>query len=135
MLIFALYRDNAKKNTLKTEVENQIIDDPQVIAEKLNVFFKQKVQIVANGIRKDPKIDSFQKLREKLSNLNFSQKFKLKTVHENELLKILKSLKPKKNHVFDGISSEILKLGAEALKVPLTYIINSSILSGKFPSK
>ena len=59
----------------------------------------------------------------------------MKTVHESEVLKILKSLKPKKSYGLDGISSEILKLGAEALKVPLTYIINFSILTGKFPSK
>ena len=34
----------------------------------------------------------------------------------------------------DGITSEILRLGAEVLVVPLTYIINCSILSGKYPT-
>ena len=29
--------DNPKKNTLKIEVENQIIDDPQVLAEEFNL--------------------------------------------------------------------------------------------------
>ena len=50
------------------------------------------------------------------------------------MLKELKSLKAKKSYGCDGISSEVLKLGAEVLVAPLTYIINFSILSGKYPS-
>ena len=34
-----------------------------------------------------------------------------------------------------GISSEILKLGAEVLCVPLTFIINTSIVSGEYPTE
>ena len=33
-----------------------------------------------------------------------------------------------------GITSEVLELGAEVLVVPLTYIINFSIVTGKYPS-
>ena len=123
------------KESLKIQTEHKLIEDPIELAEEFNVFFKQKVQKLADGIKKDPKIDPFHKLREKLSNQNFRQKFEIKTVSENEVLRILKALKPKKSYGLDGISSEILKLGAETLKVPLTYIINSSILTGKFPSK
>ena len=50
------------------------------------------------------------------------------------MFKILKSLKPKKSYGCDGINSEILKLGAGVLAVPLTYMINFSILTGKYPS-
>ena len=53
---------------------------------------------------------------------------------EKEVFKSLKSLKPKKSHGYDGINSEILELGAEVLAVPLTYIINHSIVTGKYPS-
>ena len=51
------------------------------------------------------------------------------------MLKELKSLKAKKSYGCNGISSEVLKLGAEVLCVPLTYIINFSILTGKYPSE
>ena len=47
---------------------------------------------------------------------------------------MLRSLKQKRSYGHDGISSEILKLGADILVVPLTYIINFSILTGKFPN-
>ena len=60
--------------------------------------------------------------------------FKLKTVNEQVVLKILQSLKPKRSSGFDGISSEIMKIGAKILAVPLTYLVNTSILTGKFPT-
>ena len=59
-------------------------------------------------------------------------KFKLKTVHEGKILKIIKLLKPKKSFGHDGITSELLKLGAEVLAAPL--IVNFSILTGKYPT-
>ena len=65
------------------------------------------------------------------SNLTFS----LKTVSEKDVLKILKSIKPKKCYGLDSITSEVLKLGAKVLVVPLTYIINTSIKSRKYPTK
>ena len=71
-------------------------------------------------------------MRRKLqgSSLNF----KLKPVGECKVLKILKSLQSKKSFGHDGISSEVLKLGADVLAVPLTFIINISIQTGKFPT-
>ena len=60
-------------------------------------------------------------------------KFRLKTVSETEVYKILKSLKAKKSYGVDGITSEILNLGAEVLVVPLTYIINFSIVTENIP--
>ena len=62
-------------------------------------------------------------------------KFSLRTVKESQVLKILKSLKSKKSFGADGISSEVLKIGADILVVPLTYIINYSIKTGKFPTE
>ena len=50
------------------------------------------------------------------------------------MIGILKALKPKKSFGIDGISSEILKIGSEVLVVPLTYIVNCSITTGKYPS-
>ena len=71
------------------------------------------------------------KLRHKLDGSNL--KFKLRTVKEKEVLKIIQQLKTKKGYGQDGITSEILKLGANILVVPLSYIINTLILTGKFP--
>ena len=102
------------------------------LAEHFNIFFKEKVEKLANMIKKNPNNDPFSKLRSKLQGRNL--KFILRTVSEKEVLKIIKSLKPKKSFGPDGITSETLKLGADILVIPLTYIINSSILTGKYPT-
>ena len=51
-----------------------------------------------------------------------------------EVMKIIKKLKRKTSCGFDNISSELIKLSGEAIVEPLTYIINSSIVSGKVPN-
>ena len=51
-----------------------------------------------------------------------------------EVSDIIRNLKRKTSHGFDGISSEILKLSGQALVAPLRYIINTWILSGKYPT-
>ena len=113
-------------------MKNNLIEDPVQLAEPFNVFFKGKIENLASRIKMDPNINPFSHLKEKLLGSNL--KFKLNTVNEKIVLKILKSLKSKRSYGHDGISSEVLKLGAEVLVVPLTYIINSSILTGKFPT-
>ena len=118
---------------MKIETETGLIEEPIKVAEKFNIFFKEKIQKLAEGIKKKPNHEPFSKLREKMKKLNVT--FQLKTVSEKGVLKILKSLKSKRSFGTDGINAEILKLGADMLVLPLTYIINSSILQGKYPTR
>ena len=78
-------------------------------------------------------MDPLEKLQEKMKS--HKSEFELQEVNELEVLKLLKKLKNKKSFGHDGISSEVLKLGAEAIAGPLTLIINTSITTGKFPTK
>jgi hypothetical protein len=110
-----------------------LIEDPLQLAEAFNVFFKEKVEKLAASIKKDPDNNPFSRLKEKLRDSNL--KFNLKTVSEVVVLNLLRSLKPKKSCGIDGITSEILKIGSDVLVVPLTYIVNYSIVTGKYPSK
>jgi hypothetical protein len=125
--------ENLAKNSIKIQTEDKLIEDPLELAEKFNAFFKEEIVKLTEGIKKDPNSDPFSRLKEKLHGS--SPILKLKTVNENEVLKLLKSLKPKKSYGCDGITSEILKIGAEVLVVPLTHIINFSIVTGKYPTK
>ena len=119
--------ENIAKNSIKIQLNNDIIEDPQQLAEEFNIFFKKKVENLADGIKKNLHIDPVSHLREKMSGLNL--KFKLRTVSEKEISKILKAMKSKNSHGYDGITSEVLKLGANVLVVPLTFIVNSSIFN------
>ena len=131
------------KPSIKIQIGDQLIEDPLQIADTFNVFFKEKVEKLAASIKKQPinsrnpeyldqDYDPFIRLREKLRGSNL--KFNLKTVSEKVVLGLLKALKPKKSFGIDGISAEILKIGAEVLVVPLKYIVNCSITTGKYPS-
>jgi hypothetical protein len=135
--------ESLAKHSIKIQTEDQLIEDPLQIAEAFNGFFKEKVERLAASIKTycansrtpyytDPDYDPFIRLKEKLRGSNL--KFNLKTVSEQIVQKILRQLKPKKSCGIDGITSEILKICSEVLVVPLTYIINYSIVTGKHPS-
>ena len=66
----------------------------------------------------------------KTSNITFT----IKTVNVSVVHKILKELEAKTSYGHDGITSEVLKIGADVLKVPLTYIVNTFIRDSEYPS-
>jgi hypothetical protein len=115
------------KNFLKIETEDGIIEDP---LQEFNTFFKEKIEKLEANINKNPNIDHLSELEKKLKHSNL--KFRLRSVKEKEVLKVMKG---KKSYGLDGITSEILKIGAEVLVIPLTWIINTSITTGKFPEE
>ena len=120
------------KNSIKIQTDDHLIKDLLDIAKQFNTFFIEKVKKLADGIKQDSKSDPFSLLTENLQGSNL--KFNVRTVSEKVVMKILKSLKGKKSHGCDVINSEIFKLGNDVLVIPLTYIINFSISTGKFPS-
>jgi hypothetical protein len=60
---------------------------------------------------------------------------KLKNTTTHEIDKIIRSLKTKDSHGYDGISTRILKLSASYIVSPLTYIANRILSSGNFPDR
>ena len=122
--------ENSNKKVLKIETNDRTIEDPLELAEEFNVFFKEKAEKLSNEI-KNANSDPLSRLKEKMKGSKL--KFVLKTVKEKSILDILNSMKKKTSYGQDCITSEILKLGSEVLVAPLTYIINTSIRSGKYP--
>jgi hypothetical protein len=60
---------------------------------------------------------------------------KLKYTTPKEIEKIIKPLKSKNSHRYDGIPMKILKVSTPFITSPLTYICNKSLLSGIFHSQ
>ena len=118
-------------NKLKIEVDGKKIEDPQKLADEFSDFFVEKVQKLNAGIIRTD-IDPLALLKEKMKSSNIT--FKIKTVSESVVYKLLKDLKAKTSYGHDGITAEILKLGADVLKVPLTFIVNTSINNSEYPS-
>ena len=65
---------------------------------------------------------------------NSTDNFAFKSVTENEVYKLLKSLDAKKAIGVDGIPPSIVKLSAGILAKSLTKIINQSISENNCPS-
>ena len=106
-------------------------DDPELVANELNNWFKEKVEGLIIKIDKTKLQDPFIRLREKLKDRVL--KFSLQPADVHQVLKVLKDLKKKTSCGLDGISSEMLKECKEEMAGPLTIIINRSICSGVFP--
>lgn len=61
-----LQPDRLSKTNIRIETDGQTIEDPLEIAEKFNVYFKEKVERLAAGIKNNQNIDPLSKLKNKL---------------------------------------------------------------------
>jgi len=58
-----------------------------------------------------------------------------KSFSTNEIISIIKSLKTKNSFGYDEIRPKILKMSANYISSPLTYICNTAISTGVFPDR
>ncbi len=100
-------------------------------AEEFNAFFLNKVKKIRENV---PKIDGCPLAGVKKRISNKKHYFSLSTVNEEKIISVIRNLKNSAATGVDDIPTHLLKLGAKILAVPLTWIINVSITSGKFPS-
>ena len=100
------------------------------IANSFNEYFSRIGPSLSENINVSGKDKSYD---EYLTNSVNSQ-FSFAPVSENEILKIIKSLKNKKSYGIDGISSVLLKSISNEIVKPLTLIINQSLETGIFPN-
>ena len=67
-------------------------------------------------------------------NNPLDSKFVFRPVSEDHIRMIVKSLKKKDSTGIDRISMRIIANALDVLIVPLTYIVNKSLITGKYPS-
>lgn len=101
------------------------------IATGFNDFFVNKVLKIHESIPKNCTVDPLQGVLNRVSknHLNFC----LRPVTEKSVLKVIKSLKNSRAIGYDGIPTIVIKKAMNVIVFPLTYIINTSILTGVFP--
>ena len=124
---------NSNKSCNIKIVENgEEVRSNEGTAEIFNQYFHDKILGLRERINDDFKKDPLQKMEQKMEGKN-GISFHLRTVREEQVLKILSNLKAKRSTGFDDISANMLKKSAEIICLPLTRIINTSITSGIFP--
>ena len=124
------------KKDKKSEFPKYFLDNGKMITNSLTIsecFNNFFVNVGPNLSKKinQPDGRSFKDYLTKniLSSFNFA------LVTEEQVLKIIKKLKPKSSHGHDGISTVLLKFIASELLCQLTIIINQSLCTGIFPDK
>ena len=108
-------------------INHKQIQHPNTISNTLNSYFCNISSTLASKIPK-PK-------RRFLSDLNDAQsRFRFHEVRELEVYLLLVGLDKKKTLGIDKIDPLLLSIAAFEIYKPLTYIMNLSIYSGKFPN-
>lgn len=117
-------------------VEGAHYTNQQHIAEVFNKYFSTIIDItnsskpVTSSTHTSP---SYNYLRH--AEGNHYPTMVNETFSTNEIISIIKSLKPKNSFGYNEISPKILKISANYISSPLTYIYNKAISKGVFPDK
>src|SRR5215469_6950083 len=123
-------------NPSKQKASTSEINNTQKNADAFNLYFsKIAEQLIEDSIKKNryKRMDPLINLRTNFNKVDETIKLKNTTTHEID--KIIRSLKTKDSHGYDGILTRILKLSAPYIISPLTFIINRILLSGTFPNR
>ena len=141
-----LVSDKCKSGTQKITLmeNNEIVNSPSDVSNILNEYYKN----VANDIGTKDYIndedtfddivephelnDSVQFIRSKIDSVN---EFSFKCVSATDILKMLKKLNCRKATGCDSIPPKLLKIGAEQLYIPITFLVKKCLVMGKFPDE
>jgi hypothetical protein len=111
-------------------IGNTIIHDSQVISNSFNNYF---LSVVENHIHIAKSNNPMDYLYQAFIRPFPTIKYQNTPTFQTE--KIIKSLKSKGSHGYDGISLKILKLSSPFISSPLNHICNKLLSSGIFPCR
>ena len=112
-------------------INGQHVTSPKAIASAMNRFFIEKQRRIISEI---PVVDTdpLTKLRERMEGREGS--FTFKQVSEDEVNKVIQSIKNSTSTGVDWIDNRCLKMAIKELTPAITRIINLSISTSTFPS-
>ncbi len=124
-------RPGKKKDAEIEEItrEGRITRDKQTICDTMNKFFGSIGKELVNAYDDNNNYSRYLKPNQTYEPLTFQE------VTEEQVLKTINSLKPKKSRGHDEISNWLLKTLKEELTTPLTIIINHGIRTKSFPQE
>jgi len=128
-----LGKQNSFNNIQQLTVEGTHYTNQQHIAEEFNKYFSTIVDTINFNKRVTPSINtssSYNYLQQVEGNHYSPMVFK--SFSTNEIISIIKSLITKNSFGYDEISPRILKVSANYISSPLTYICNRTISAGVF---
>ena len=121
-----LNRNLRKQSTNEFLVDDQMLSDPLVIANKFNEYFAHIGSTLADKIPPAPHFNNY-------LNNPVESKFSFHTITENKVSSIINKLKNKISYGYDSISNIMLKKTHDPLIRPVTLLINQTLSTGIFP--
>ena len=109
----------------------KLIGSPADIAGTMNSFFLEKVADLRQNIP-ESNSDPLARLKEVMEDRQCT--FSCSPVTQEEVMKVIKSLKNSKSTGIDHIDTFVIKLVAPDIVGPLTHIVNMSIAKSTFPT-
>ena len=109
----------------------KLIGSPADIAGTMNSFFLEKVADLRQNIP-ESNSDPLARLKEVMEDRQCT--FSCSPVTQEEVMKVIKSLKNSKSTGIDHIDTFVMKLVATDVVGPLTHIVNMSIAKSTFPT-
>ena len=133
LINFLLGRSKNKTNVTELIVDNVSIFDDRSIAESMNEYFisigtKLADEIDSNSDYQNDDLTYTNELLE--TDSSSTNLFHFKTISVNSVVLRLSSLSTSKSTGMDNIPAKVLKITANIIAPPLTYIFNLSLESG-----
>ena len=130
-------KNHTNKGTQLINIDGKLITNQQSTANSFNNYFLTAADKITSNIKNDKSSLNCNNSIHCLHK-NFKlpcSNMKLKYTTPKEIEKIIKSLKSKNSHGYDGIPMKILKVSTPFITSPLTYIRNKSLSSCILPSR
>ena len=114
----------------------RLLTNPSEIAAEVNIFFVDKIRKLKEEFKPSETHDPVDELKKFLSKKNVPENgLNLRELDDEDITKLLKSLKGKKSLGMDWICGYSLKISSKCLKSELKELINHSIMKNKFVDK
>jgi len=115
---------------VELKVGNDIISNPMVITEKLNMYF---MNIMAELVKQNINKGSYNNSRHKIKHCPNS--IFISPLIEEEVVSLAKNLKDKLTAGYDDTPESLVKQCIQLIKGPLTHLYNVSLRSEVFPDE
>ena len=118
------------------EKEGKVSFDPKTNVEILKDFYSNLATDLVNKLPRPTNKFGMNSVKEYYKSLNLENKnFSFQPTTEENVLKLLKDIDPAKAVGLDNLAGRFLKDGAPELSIPITKLINLSILKSVFPEQ
>ena len=119
-------KSHTNKGTHVINIFGKLINNLQLIANSFNNYILTVADKITNNIKNDKtSLNCNNPIHCLYNNIKLPcSNMKLKYTTPKEIEKMIKSLKSKNSHGYDGIPTKILKLSTPFITSPLTFICN-----------